>query len=96
MFASKTVQVAASLALLFSSVNGKSAPWSCMQLETSTDPYYRMFPAFLGSAKIEDESSLVLEDIKGHCFMKLKIFTDFKTNEDETELKAAVTFSLEE
>jgi len=63
MFASKTIQVAASVALLAGSIDAKKAPWTCMQLEMSTDPYYRMFPAFLGSANMDDDSTLVLEGI---------------------------------
>ena len=30
--------------------DAKQAPWTCTQLEQSTDPFYRMFPASLGTA----------------------------------------------
>ena len=67
-----------------------------MQIEMTTDPFYRMYPAYLGSAKMDDDNSFVLEDKEGHCFMSMNIFTTFKMNDAGDELYAKVTFDLQE
>ena len=70
-------------------------PWTCRQLETSTDAFYRMFPAFLGSIAVDTNQSLKAR--QGHCFMSIDISTNFEESveDDGTKsLKASVTFDL--
>ena len=56
-----------------------------------------MFPAYLGKS-IPDEVSSKIPSRQGHCFMKIDISTDYRTeSEDGTDvLKASVTFDLDE
>ena len=74
-------------------------PWTCRQLESATDPFYRMFPAYLGSIKQFDQSEKQLKARQGHCFMNIDISTEYtKTeskNEDTQYLKASVSFDLD-
>ena len=74
---------------------GAREPWTCRQLESSTDPFYRMFPAFLGSIAVD--ASQPLKASQGHCFMNIDISTDFAEIEEDDgtrSLKASVTFDL--
>lgn len=92
---SKTFQAALGAFILSTeSANARVAPWTCAELEMATDPYYRMFPAFLSSAQLEDVNTHVQEHVTGRCFQNIKVFADFKMNAAETELKAKVTFDL--
>ena len=52
-----------------------------------------MFPASLGSARMDDDSTLVISDREGHCFMSIKIMISFTSN-SENEISAKVTFDL--
>ena len=51
---STTAFVAASLTAAQSFAYQERQPWTCRQLETSTDPFYRMFPAYLGNSLPDD------------------------------------------
>ena len=87
-----------SAAALFASqeVEAKQIPWTCSQLEQSTDSYYRMFPAFLGSATPYDSGSHSIKNLHGHCFNDITIYTTFKyLDEEMTQLGAKVTFDLQ-
>ena len=63
--------IAASTFIAAESLAEKNAPWTCNQLQNATEPFYRMFPATLGSAKMDDDSSLVISGREGHCFMDI-------------------------
>lgn len=55
-----------------------------------------MFPATLGSARMNDDSTLVISDREGHCFMSIKIMTSYTLNDAENDLAAKVTFDLQD
>mmetsp|Transcript_47796 Transcript_47796/g.63141 ORF Transcript_47796/g.63141 Transcript_47796/m.63141 type:complete len:470 (+) Transcript_47796:161-1570(+) len=61
----------------------------------STDPFYRMFPAYLGTATEEDTASQYLQNVQGHCFMNMNISTGFSTNEAGA-LTVSVTYDMNE
>lgn len=61
----------------------------------STDPFYRMFPAHLGTAKFDDDSTFFLEDLQGHCFMSMDIHTTLAMTEEKS-LTANIVFDLDE
>ena len=95
-FSTKTL-LASTIGLLgFSNPTEASlTPWTCAQLENSTDPFYRMFPAFLGSAKPSVPYSLNLQQIRGHCFDKIDIYTVFEyLDAENTQMRATVHFDL--
>ena len=82
--------------LMIAAVEAASAPWTCTQLEQTTDPFYRMFPAYLGTAKMDNESTLALTDMIGHCFMSIGVFTTLDYDEADESLKASVVFDLDQ
>ena len=69
-------------------------PWTCYELEQYTDPFYRMFPSFLGSAHLDKEDSFVLDMRTGRCYLNITVFTTYTMNPEETNLKARVVFDL--
>ena len=91
----QTALALSSILLLEESV-AKRAPWTCLDLEMSTDPFYRMFPAFLAGAHQHDGSSMSNKNLLGRCFMNIDIYTTFTFNDAEDELKANVVFDLKE
>ena len=92
---SKAIRISAA-ALMAAAVDAASAPWTCTQLEQTTDPFYRMFPAYLGTAKMDDESTLALSGMMGHCFMSIGVFTTLDYDEENESLKAKVVFDLDQ
>ena len=82
MFAQQLKMIqAAVLAAQFLTVEtmAERAPWSCNELEYATDPFYRMFPASLGKAYIDQHN--VITNRIGRCFQDISITSDFNLNE---------------
>ena len=75
-------------------VEAKNVPWTCQQLEQRTDAFYRMFPAHLGTSKMDEDSSFVLQNIQGHCFMNIDVHTTL--TEEEDALKANIVFDFDQ
>lgn len=73
-------------------------PWTCQQLESATDAFYRMFPAYLGSSLTKSigggNQPSQLERLQGHCFMDIKIATELDYEDGDEVLKAKVTIDL--
>ena len=92
---SKAFQISGAAALMAAAVEAASAPWTCTQLEQTTDPFYRMFPAYLGTAKMDNESSLALTDMIGHCFMSIGVFTTLTFDDEDESLNASIVFDLD-
>ena len=92
----QTALALSSILLLEESVASVRSPWTCLDLEMQTDPFYRMFPAFLAGAHQHNASSMSNKNLLGRCFMDIDIYTTFTFNDAEDELKANVVFDLKE
>ena len=76
---------------LMSWVAHADSSWTCNELETTTDPFYRMMPAYIAKAIPNDDMSLLIENLSGHCFQTINIRTDFSyLDQDNSQLKATV------
>ena len=85
-----------SIVTLLSLSHAAQDSWNCQELEASTDSYYRMFPAYLGSAIPNDASTHKIAHITGHCFSDITVYASFKYLDAEKEhIQARLTFDLE-
>ena len=71
-------------------------PWTCYDLEFATDPFYRMFPAYIGTSRLDDTNTKTVEGLIGRCFLDIDVKTALELNKEETELSAYVNFELKE
>ena len=91
-----STQLISSLALTAAIADAAAIPWTCEQLERNTDPFYRMFPAYLGSSMVDDAKSQKLFNVQGHCMMNMSILTGFAENSETGEFTVSVTYNLTE
>ena len=68
MFSSAKSLILLSCYAILSQVSVADSSWTCSELETTTDTYYRMLPAYIAKAIPNDDMSLLIENLSGHCF----------------------------
>ena len=91
MLASSKSMILLSCCAVLSQVTFADSSWTCNELETTTDPFYRMLPAYIANAIPNDEMSLLIENLSGHCFQTINIRTDFSyLDPDNSQVKATV------
>ena len=91
MFTSTQNLILLSCCALLSQISRADSSWTCSELETTTDTYYRMFPAYVAKAIPNDPMSQLIENLSGHCFKKINIRTNFSyLDEENSQIKATV------
>ena len=86
MFTSaKSALMALGALAFFAPTSWADSSWTCSELESTTERYYRMFPAYMDKAYPNQPVSQLLENMSGHCFGAISITTTFSyLDEDKT------------
>ena len=91
MFSSAKSLIVLSCYAILSQISVADSSWTCSELETTTDTYYRMLPAYIAKAIPNDDMSLLIENLSGHCFRNINIRTAFSyLDSDNSQIKASI------
>ena len=74
---SKSALTALSAFTMLYRPSSADSAWTCSELEASTDPFYRMFPAYVAKALPGEPVSHQIQNLSGHCFGTIDITTTF-------------------